>query len=63
MKEIFQNRRQRRAALKSKPFIGNGKQIPLTISGVLKYVRRIQEIKLSNGTIKRIKHYVLRDKI
>jgi hypothetical protein len=35
-----QNRRARR--LRQPPFIGNGKQYPITVSGKLKYLRHIQ---------------------
>lgn len=45
------NRRARRA--KETPFIGNGKQYPLTVSGNQKYVRHVQVI----GD-KKILHYL-----
>lgn len=55
------NRRTRRA--KQTPFIGNGKQYPLTVSGNQKYVRHVQivPVKIIKGEIKggnKILHYL-----
>ena len=53
----FANRKQRRA--KPMRFKSNRSGVSLTISENLKYHRIYQIIKLIDGTIKRIGHYVL----
>lgn len=55
------NRRERRRT--EPPFIGNGKQHPLTVSGTVKYLRKIQivPIKMKNGKVlggNKILHYL-----
>lgn len=52
----FKNREQRRFILQKQPFMGNGKQTPITISGTVKYLRSVQIIP---STKKRINHYTL----
>jgi hypothetical protein len=53
-----QNRKQRR--LKPLRFMSNRRGVSITIDNSLRYIRTIQLIKLLDGSIKRIGHYVLR---
>jgi hypothetical protein len=52
------NRRERRKSDPKKRFIGNGKNLPLTVIGKYKYIRMIQYIRQKDGSIKRIFHYL-----
>lgn len=58
----FPNRKERRAELQKKIFLGNhkGKQLIVVNSGIYsaKYFKKVQVIKLKNGTEKRIQHWV-----
>jgi hypothetical protein len=60
-KNEFPNRKTRR--MRPEKFKGNGKNFSLTVTGKLRYSRNIQEIILADGSIKRIRHYVLRNNI
>ncbi len=54
-----QNRAERRR--KNPPFISNGKNIALTVSGNYKYLRYIQSIfDKKTGELKKINHYLPR---
>lgn len=53
-----QNRKQRR--LKLERFVNNRKTFHLTVTKTLKYARKVQEILLKDGSVKRIGHYILR---
>ena len=50
----FKNRSQRREVKQKNRFFGNGKNLPLTVTKTVKYLRRIQIV----GT-KKIEHYTL----
>jgi len=53
---VLPNRKARRET--EGRFFGNGKSIPLTVTKVSKFRRVRQRIRLKNGRIKTILHYI-----